>query len=89
MTKINQKSKFFVACLQIVNQLPFMFQFQIIDSLQFYNNLIFDNHISNIMTNLFSFIIDIHWFLTFTSNPLSFQFLVKSISIHCFQESKA
>jgi len=60
MTKIYQQSKFHITCLQIIYQLPFMFLLQILNRFQFYDNRIFNNHISNIMTYLFTLIIDIN-----------------------------
>ena len=49
-----------------------MFLFQIFYCFQFNDNGIFDKHISNIVSNFFSFIIDIYCFLAFTLNSTPF-----------------
>ena len=82
MPKVNEQSYFFVTCNQIINQLPFMFWPQINYSLQFYNHLIFDYHIRDIVSNYLAFIKHIDWFLALTSHSTFCQLFIECITIH-------
>ena len=53
-----------------------MLLFQFFNRFQFNDYGIFNKHISNIMSNLFSFIIYINYFLAFALYPSPFQFLI-------------
>ena len=65
-----------------------MFWSQISHSLQFYNHLIFDYHIRDIVSNYLAFIKHIDWFLAFTPHATFCQLFIERITIYSLQKSK-